>query len=153
LARFDELDMKILRELIRDASQSVPKLSRKINVNTSVVYSRIKRLVRRGLIKRFTVDVNESLLGYTVTAFVGLNVDTKLRDKVLEGLRRIHEVREVYEVTGRFDFIAQVRTKGLEHLHEVIAERIGTLEGVTHTETFIAMRQEAKLPDYELPKS
>lgn len=153
MARFDDLDMKILRELIRDASQSVPRLSRKINVNTSVVYSRIKRLIRRGLIKRFTVEVNEGMLGYTVTAFIGLNVDTRLRDRVLEGLRGIGEVREVYEVTGRFDFIARVRTRGLEHLHEVVAERIGTLEGVTHTETFIAMRQESKLPDYELPKT
>ena len=46
LERIDDLDMKILEELVKDASISVPRMSKKINVNTSVVYSRIKRLIK-----------------------------------------------------------------------------------------------------------
>ena len=41
MGRIDDLDVKILSELAKDASISVPKLSKKINVNSSVVYSRI----------------------------------------------------------------------------------------------------------------
>ncbi|MGI0015412.1 MAG: winged helix-turn-helix transcriptional regulator, partial [Nitrososphaera sp.] len=52
MGRIDDLDLKILGELAKDASISVPRLSKKINVNSSVVYSRIKRLVKRGLIKK-----------------------------------------------------------------------------------------------------
>ena len=66
MGKIDDTDMKILKELVADASLSVPKLSKKINVNPSVVYSRIKRLIKRGLIKKFTVIVNEQLLGYNV---------------------------------------------------------------------------------------
>ena len=54
MGRIDDLDVKILSELSKDASISVPRLSKKINVNSSVVYSRIKRLVKRGLIRKFT---------------------------------------------------------------------------------------------------
>ncbi len=75
--KFDEIDMKILRELVIDAGQSVPKLSKKIQVNPSVTYSRIKRLSKKGLIKNFTVEVNEDLLGWKVLAYVGVNSDAK----------------------------------------------------------------------------
>ena len=53
MERIDDLDLKILSELSKDASISVPRLSKKININASVVYSRIKRLLKRGLIKKF----------------------------------------------------------------------------------------------------
>ena len=59
MQRFDELDMRILSELTKDASISVPRLSKKLNVNASVLYSRIKRLAKRELIKNFTVIVND----------------------------------------------------------------------------------------------
>ena len=56
--KFDELDMRILSELTKDASISVPRLSKKLNINASVLYSRIKRLSKRSLVKKFTVIVN-----------------------------------------------------------------------------------------------
>ncbi|MCP8313696.1 MAG: winged helix-turn-helix transcriptional regulator, partial [archaeon] len=59
MGKIDEMDMKILAELVKNANLSVPKLSKKINVNPSVVYSRIKRLAKRNIIKNFTIVVNE----------------------------------------------------------------------------------------------
>ena len=41
MAKLDEIDTVILQELVKDSGQSIPKLSRKIDVNASVVYSRI----------------------------------------------------------------------------------------------------------------
>ena len=72
--------LKILSELSNDAAVSVPKLSKKININASVVYSRIKRLVRRGFIKKFTIVINDEALGFSVKALTGINMDSKLRD-------------------------------------------------------------------------
>lgn len=68
LSKIDDLDLKILSELSNDAAVSVPKLSKKININASVVYSRIKRLVRRGFIKKFTIVINDEALGFSVKA-------------------------------------------------------------------------------------
>ena len=59
MAKVDDLDMIILSELSQDANISVPRISKKINVNSSVVYSRIKRLIKRKLIERFTIVVND----------------------------------------------------------------------------------------------
>lgn len=144
MGRTDDLDLKILSELAKDASISVPKLSKKMNINASVVYSRIKRLSKRGLIRKFTIIINDEALGFNVKALTGINMDSKLRDNVLNELFKIPEVREVSEVTGRFDVLVTMNARSLDEMHQLISEKIGHVEGVQKTETFIEMRKTAR---------
>src|SRR5919198_1512264 len=144
MRRVDDLDVKILSELAKDASISIPKLSKKININSSVLYSRIKRLVKGGLIKKFTIIINDEALGFNVKALTGINMDSKLRDNVLNELFKIPEVREVAEVTGRFDVLVTMNSRSLDEMHQLISEKIGRIEGVQKTETFIEMRKTAR---------
>jgi Lrp/AsnC family transcriptional regulator, regulator for asnA, asnC and gidA len=148
LQRFDELDMKILSELTKDASISIPQLSKRLNINSSVLYSRIKRLVKRDLIKKFTVIINESQLGINIKATVGINRDPKLKEPLHTELLKIPEVRSLIEVTGRFDIILTVYARTLEELHKVVIERIGKIEGIQTTETFVEMQRTDKEPIY-----
>ena len=62
----DELDLRLLSELKKDGNISVPVLSKKLETNASVLYSRIKRLIRKKLIKKFTIEIDESQLGFQV---------------------------------------------------------------------------------------
>ena len=50
MQRVDDLDLKLLSELKKDGNISVPVLSKKLEINSSVLYSRIKRLVRKKII-------------------------------------------------------------------------------------------------------
>jgi Lrp/AsnC family transcriptional regulator, regulator for asnA, asnC and gidA len=153
MQKFDELDMRILSELTRDASISVPKLSKKLNVNASVLYSRIKRLAKRNLIRKFTVIVNESMLGINVKATVGINRDPKLKDPIHAELMEIPEVRSLAEVTGRFDMVVSVSAHTLEELHNIVITRIGKIEGIQNTETFVEMQRTEKEPLYTVQPS
>src|SRR6187401_2711092 len=151
--KIDDLDLKILEELSNDASISVPRLSRKININASVVYSRIKRLVKRGIIRKFTILMNDEALGFNVKALTGITMDSKLRDNVLGELFKISEVREVAEVTGRFDILVTMTARSLDEMHQLISERVGRIEGVQKTETFIEMRKTVREILYAAPIS
>ena len=144
MGRIDDLDLKILSELSKDASISVPRLSKRININSSVVYSRIKRLVKRGLIKKFTIVINDEALGFNVKALTGITMDSKLRDNVLGELFKIPSVREVAEVTGRFDVLVTMTARSLDEMHQIISEKVGRIEGVQKTETFIEMRKTSR---------
>ncbi len=149
MVKVDELDLQILSELSNDASISVPRLSKKINVNSSVVYSRIKRLVKRKLIERFTIVVNDAELGYNVKALTGINMDTKQRDHVIEELFKIDGVREIAEVTGRFDILVTMYAKSLDQMHRMVSEKIGRIEGIQSSESFIEMKSRAKAMPYK----
>ena len=144
----DKTDLKILSELSNDSSISIPKLSKKINVNTSVVYSRIKRLVKNKLIKKFTIDVNDKELGYTVKSLTGINMDSKQRDDVIEELFKIPGVIEISEVTGRFDILVIMFAKNLPEMHRLISEEIGKIQGIVSSESFIEMKRRKKQMPY-----
>ncbi len=142
------MDLQILSELSNDASISVPRLSKKINVNSSVIYSRIKRLVKRKLIERFTIVVNDAELGYDVKALTGINMDSKKRDHVIGELFKIDGVREIAEVTGRFDILVTMYSKSLESMHKMVSEKIGRIEGIQSSESFIEMKSRTKAMPY-----
>ena len=148
MAKVDNLDLKILSELSDDAAISIPKLSKKIDVNTSVVYSRIKRLLKRKMIEKYTIEVNDKELGYTVKSFTGINIDSKQRDNVINGLFEINGVREISEVTGRFDILITMHAKNLAEMHHLISEGIGKIQGIIGSETFVEMKRRKKQTPY-----
>ena len=148
--KFDDLDMKIITELTRDGNISVPNLSKKLGINTSVLYSRIKRLLKKKLIKKFTIMVDESLIGIGVRATMGINRDPKLKDQIHKSLMKTPEVVAISEVTGRFDILITLRAMNLEELHTVAIEKIGKIEGIQNTETFVELQRTDKDPVYSL---
>ena len=150
MQRFDELDMKLLFELTQDGSISVPALSKKLGINASVLYSRIKRLMKKKLIKKFTVVIDDSLLGIGVKASVGINRDPKLKDNIHKKMMETPEVISISEVTGRFDIIVNVHAKNLEALHSIVIEKLGKIDGIINTETFVELQKTDKDPVYSI---
>lgn len=152
MTEFDEVDMKLLRELSEDGSVSIPILAKKMGASSSVLYSRIKRMRERGLIVRFTVDVDESLLGAGVRATVGINRDPKARTQLHRAILAIPEVVDMTEVTGRFDMLVTLRAPSLEELHGIVTGKIGNIAGVQNTETFVELQKRSRRPTYRLAK-
>lgn len=146
----DKTDQKILSELSKDSSISIPKLAEKINVNSSVVYSRIKRLVKKKLIERFTIQVNNKELGYSVKSLTGINMNSKQRDNVIQELFKIPSVSEVSEVTGRFDILVTMYAENLSQMYRIISDNIGNIQGIIGSESFIEMKTRTKQMPYML---
>ena len=142
--------MKLLFELTKDGSISVPALSKKLGINASVLYSRINRLMKKKLIKKFTVVIDDSLLGIGVKASVGINRDPKLKDNIHKKMMETPEVISISEVTGRFDIIVNVHAKNLEALHSIVIEKIGKIDGIINTETFVELQKTDKDPVYSI---
>ena len=148
LYRFDELDMKLLYELAKDSSISVPNLSKKLGINASVLYSRIKRLMKKKVIKKVTIVIDDSILGIGVKATVGVNRDPKLKDSIHTQLMETPEVVSISEITGRFDIMIRVYAENLEALHTIVIEKIGKIDGIKNTETFVELQKTDKDPVY-----
>ena len=140
--------MNLLYELSKDSSISVPNLSKKLGINASVLYSRIKRLTKKKLIKKFTIEIDNTLLGIGVKALVGVNRDPKLKDSIHKQLMETSDVVSISEVTGRFDMIVRVYAENLESLHTAVIEKIGKIDGIQNTETFVELQKTDKDPNY-----
>ena len=146
MAKVDDLDLKLLSELKKDGNISIPFLAKKLNINASVLYSRIKRLIKKKMIKKFTIDIDETQLGFGVKAYVGINRDPKFKTIIHENLLKIAEIDRIIEVTGRFDLMVGALAEDLEQLHSIVVDKIGKIDGIQNTETFVELERTEKSP-------
>jgi Lrp/AsnC family transcriptional regulator for asnA, asnC and gidA len=79
---------------------------------------------------------------------MGINRDPKLKDQIHKALMKTPEVVDMSEVTGRFDMLITLRAQNLEELHTVAIEKIGKIEGIQNTETFVELQRTDKDPVY-----
>ena len=104
--------------------------------------------MRKKVIKKFTIEIDDSLLGIGVKASVGINRDPKFKIQIHKKLLEVSEVISISEVTGRFDIMIRVYTQDLEDLHTVVIEKIGKIDGIQNTETFVELQKTDKEPAY-----
>ena len=104
--------------------------------------------MKKKLIKKFTIVIDESLLGIGVKATVGVNRDPKLKESIHKQLMETSEVVSISEITGRFDIMIRVYADNLEALHSVVIEKIGKIDGIQNTETFVELQKTDKDPVY-----
>jgi len=75
-------------------------------------------------------------------------MDSKKRDHIIEELFKIDGVREIAEVTGRFDILVTMYSKSLEKMHKMVSEKIGRIDGIQSSESFIEMKSRTKAMPY-----
>ena len=92
--------------------------------------------------------MNDKELGYTVKTVTGINMDSKKRNTIIDELFKIEGVREISEVTGRFDIMVTMYAKTLGDMHKVVSEKIGKIEGILGSESFIEMKRRTKTMPY-----
>ena len=78
-------------------------------------------------------------------------MDSKKRDTIIDELFKIEGVREISEVTGRFDIMVTMYARSLNEMHKVVSENIGKIGGILGSESFIEMKRRTKPMPY-MPK-
>lgn len=135
----DEMDKEIIRILQEDARVSFRKIAEKLNVSEATIFIRVRKLLEKKVIKRFTAIVSPDILGKKITAFVLINVDPKKLPRVVETLSGMDDVYEIYDVTGSYSIITKIRVEDQNRLVKIIDE-IGMIDGVISTETALVLR-------------
>ncbi|MCD6536077.1 MAG: Lrp/AsnC family transcriptional regulator [Thaumarchaeota archaeon] len=133
----DDIDLRIIELLRKDGRMSFIDIGRKVGLSEGAVRRRIKLLQERGIIKRFTIEVDR---GYGVSAitFIQLEYSSSAKD-VVNKVAKVPGVETVYELTGRFDALAIISAPSIGELNERI-DMIRNIEGVKSTETAVILR-------------
>ena len=113
-ARIDELDRKILRELQRDASQSLDEIAKTVGSSKTPVWNRIRKMRDGGIIGRQTVELDAEKLGFEACFFVLIRTSEHEADwqaKFLRVLKSRPEVLEAHRLAGDIDYILKVQVR------------------------------------------
>jgi DNA-binding Lrp family transcriptional regulator len=71
------------------------------------------------------------------SAFLFINAELLFIEDVIDKLREVPEIVDVYKVQGIYDIIARVNSDTEEKLKELVSERIRRIDGITGTVTVI----------------
>ena len=132
----DELDRKIIALLQVDGRASNAKIAREVGVSEGTVRRRLRRLVQDDVIKVIAVP-NLEKLGYGTTALIGLQTGPGRSDSVGDAIAKMEESHYVAVTTGAYDVFVWAGLESAESLGDFLRTKIGDIEGVQRTETFV----------------
>ncbi|MDQ5830721.1 MAG: Lrp/AsnC family transcriptional regulator [Thermoproteota archaeon] len=136
-AQVDETDEKILRILQADSRRAFVDIANEIGLSESAVRRRVKNLVDRTIIKRFTIELGVSDKTSAITLIsVASTADTSA---VSDQLMNLNGVKVVYEITGQYDIAAIIAAPAIADINKCIDD-IRKIEGVSDTDTVIILK-------------
>ena len=136
----DEVNLKILDILGRDASRPFVDIARELEISDATVHLRVKRLLAAGILRKFTISIDNTLLGYDHLAFVGINFNNASGDEVIHTLSQFDEVLELHEMYGKFDLLLKIRARSLQEMREILANRIGTIPQIIEVQLMMVLK-------------
>jgi len=132
----DKIDHQILGILKQDARIPWQLLGDRVGLSANAAADRVRRMMRRGVITRFTTVVDQRTLGRSLSAIVDARVTTSA--KFDEALRRRSDVVWAAHVTGVPDVKIMVACEGTEGLDEFLQWL--AKQGATDTRTDVVLR-------------
>lgn len=149
--RLQDEDFKIIDVLLRKSNLSVRKVAELTHMPTTTVHSHIKKLTREGVIKRFTLELDNVKMGKTIRAFVMINVNINYlkehevsQSQVSDVLIKHPFVTQSSSIAGRYDIIITIVAKDMTELNNFLMTHIRRNPGVQRTETFVELFKSEK---------
>jgi len=141
----DGTDVKILQMLQADARLPLTQLSEQLGIPHSTVRDRIRKMEEAGIIEGYTVVINPSKAGFPIDCFVEVTLDHRVETNMsLKALAELNEVIELHILTGGIDILARICARDIEHLREILYDRLTQVPGLVRTNTLVILSTQVK---------
>ena len=134
----DEIDKKLLKELLSNSKRSFRELAKAIGVSAATVINHVLRLESGGVIRDYTVLLDHERLGYELTVVTEIIVS---KGKLLETdaeIAKIPNVCAVYDITGQTDAMVVAKFKSRSDLSD-FTKKLLSMPYVERTNTHVVL--------------
>ena len=143
----DKKDKKIIKCLKDDARASTQEISKKTMIPITTVYNRIKKMIESGIIKNYTVVLDQDKIGKSLPAYVLITVDKEeLKegsfdyDQLARQIKNMPEVEEALSITGVYDLMMKARLENVSQLNEFLV-KLRKVQGIEKTQTGVILSE------------
>ncbi len=134
----DQKNLQLLDLLRANARESTAALARKLSLSRTAVHERMSKLEASGIIRGYTLRLDEDYNRNLVSAQVMIEINPKLAKQVNTQLTRISQVRSLYSVNGQYDLMAMIKAENTEQLDQIL-DQIGAIDGINKTLSCIVL--------------
>ncbi len=140
----DDIDHRILRELLSNARLSHQELGDRVGLSASPCARRIRKLEVDGIISGYSARIDEAKMGFGFSVFISVRLDKQI-DSQLEqferSVRTLSEVVDCWLMTGSFDYLLRVAVSDLNEFEVFLTGRLTKIPGVASIESSIPIRR------------
>ena len=147
IKQLDKVDRKILELLQTDGRMTVKEISNRLNLSTTPIFERIKKLERAGIIDHYSAILNTEKLGKKLTAFAHISLKDHTKELVREfeeKILTIPEVMECHYVTGGADFIIKILVKDMDEYKEFVMDKLFEVPNIGNIESYLSLVEKKK---------
>jgi Lrp/AsnC family transcriptional regulator for asnA, asnC and gidA len=134
----DDTDRKIITALQADGRRPFNQIAKDLGIPASSVRYRTHRLQELGILQIVGI-ANPLAIGFDRLAMIGIKTAPGRARAVCRALSDLPETSYVILTTGRYDVMAEVICRDIEHFTEVVSDRMQAIEGVVSTESFFVL--------------
>ena len=113
----DNIDIKILNILQKDANLPLSSIAKKVDLSTTPCFNRIKKLEELGIIKKRVAILDNKKINLPIIVFLSITVAQHSKEwleKFIDKLSSFDEVVEIYRLTGNSDYLIKIVAKSIE---------------------------------------
>ena len=138
----DAVDMEILRALQKNASLTTKELAAMVNLSTTPVFERVKRLEQRGYIKGYVAVLDAEKLGRGFVVFCSVKmrrIGREIAEDFARVVRSIPEVTECYNISGSYDYLLKIHAPNMKYYQEFVLNILGNIDHLGSLESTFVM--------------
>jgi DNA-binding Lrp family transcriptional regulator len=136
----DYINYKIIDVLSKNSSLPFVELAKQIGISDATVHTRVKKMISTGIIKKFSVIIDNNLIGYDHLAFIMVKLENGKTDQAVAILEEIEQILEIHEIYDKFDLLVKIRSKSLENMRDIIVNKILSITEVKEIELMTVLR-------------
>lgn len=140
----DSIDRHILQLLQEDARQTTKQLAANVNLSTTPVFERLKRLEREGYIRKYVAVLDAEKLDLGFEVFCSVKLKQMSRDEArnfTRTIRDIPQVAECYNISGEYDYLLKIRARNMKEYNEFIIDTLGTIDAIGSVQSSFVMNE------------
>ena len=141
-SKLDATDLKILRVLQEEGRITTKELAAKVNLSTTPVFERMKRLEKEGYIKKYVaiLDADKLNLGFTVFCSVKLKqMNRDIANDFVKVIKDIPQVADCFNIAGEFDYLLRINATDMKYYNDFIINVLGTIDSVGSIQSTFVM--------------
>ena len=147
--KLDEIDRRILADLQADGRITNVELARRVGISAPPCLRRVRALEQAGYVRGYHADLSAELLGYGVTVFALVGLNSQAEQDLVAFERRVASwpmVRECYMLAGEVDFILKIVAKDWDAYQQFLTRELTAAPSVAHVKTSLTIRKAKSEP-------
>ena len=139
--QIDNIDLKILNVLSKNAKMPYTEVAKKVFVSGGTVHVRMRKLEKMGVVRGTKLDINYDKLGYNISSYMGIYLEKSfLYKETVKSLKKIPEIVEIHAITGQYTIFIKIICKDTSHFRNFL-DTVHKVKGITRTETFMSFEE------------